>query len=199
MTRYLEFMEQKSLDLTLRFAPNQEFRKVVDVVRSIKLPPIPINEELAAFSVLELLSNSIRAHQERGVGEDVELKYSVSGDNLVIEILDSGRGFDPGRLPYPLDREPDKIDPRSEAFVEYRLRYGNGRFGMGLLAARKTFPAFSLSFVDRERSPCPWFSGLVRGTRIVLSAPLAAEAGSGDNRETEEPYLEELPVAEEEA
>ena len=190
MTPYLKFRETKSLELTFRFCPGQEFRQVVDAVRSVKLPPLPLNEELAAFSVLELLSNSIRAHRERGVREDVELRYSISDNRLKIEILDSGRGFDPGRLPYRLDSPPDSIDPRSETFTEYRLRYGNGRFGMGLLAARKTFPAFSLSFVDRDLSPCPWYSGMVRGTRIVLSAPLASEAWAED--------LEELPPAEEE-
>jgi len=191
MTPYLEFGEQKSLELTLRFAPNQEFRQVVDAVRSVKLPPLPLNSELAAFSVLELLSNSIRAHRERGVREEVELRYSISDNRLQIEILDSGRGFDPNRLPYPLDIPPDRIDPRSEMFAEYRLKHGNGRFGLGLLAARKTFPGFSLSFIDRHRSPCPWYSGMVRGTRVVLSAPLASEAWSDD--------LEELPLAEDES
>lgn len=190
MTPYLEFMNKKSLDLTLRFEPDQEFRQVVDAVRSVKLPPLPLNEELAAFSVLELLSNSIRAHRERGVREEVELRYAILDNRLSIEILDSGRGFDPGRLPYRLDSPLDRIDPRSEAFMEYRLRCGNGRFGLGLLAARKTFPTFTLSFIDRAKCPCPWYSGMVRGTRIMLSAPLASEAWSED--------LEELPPAEEE-
>ena len=189
MTPYLEFREEKRLELTLRFPPNQEFRQVVDAVRSVKLPPLPLNSELAAFSVLELLSNSIRAHRERGVQEDVELRFSICDNRLLIEILYSGRGFDPRRLPYRLDSPPDSIDPRSETFAEYRLRHGYGRFGMGLLAARKTFPAFTLTFVDRDRSPCPWYSGMVRGTRIVLSAPLASEVWSED--------LEELPLAEE--
>ncbi len=190
MTPYLIFEKVKRLELTFRFAPGQEFRQVVDAVRSVRLPPLPLNEELAAFSVLELLSNSLRAHQERGVREDVELRYSISDNRLVIEIQDSGRGFDPGRLPYRLESPPDIIDPRSEAFAEYRMRYGNGRFGMGLLAARRTFPAFVLTFVDRDLSPCPWYSGMVRGTRIVLSAPLASEVWSED--------LEELPMAEDE-
>lgn len=189
MTPYLEYRDSKSQELTLRFAPGQEFRQVVDAVRSVKLPPLPLNAELAAFSVLELLSNSIRAHRERGVGEEVEVRYSIADNRLSIEILDAGRGFDPGRLPYCLDGSPDTVDLRSESFAEYRMRHGNGRFGMGLLAARKTFPAFDLTFVDRDQCPCPWYSGMVRGTRIVLSAPVASEAWSED--------LEELPLAEE--
>jgi len=185
---YLEFHEQQFRDLSLRFAPNQEFREIVDAVRSIRLPPISVNTELAAFSVLELLSNSIRAHRERGIREEVNLNYTLSRGNLEIEILDSGRGFDPSRLPYRLNDSPDRVDPTSTAFTEYRIVYGNGRFGMGLLAARRTFPSFSLTFVDKTLRPCPWFSGLVRGTRILLSAPLISEPKSED--------LEELPLAE---
>ncbi|MCK7460796.1 MAG: ATP-binding protein [Sphingobacterium sp.] len=61
------------------------------------------------------LSNSMQAHRERGVREEVELRYAIADNRLSIEILDSGRGFDPGRLPYRLDSPLDRIDPRSEA------------------------------------------------------------------------------------
>jgi anti-sigma regulatory factor (Ser/Thr protein kinase) len=189
VSQYLEYRQKKCYDLSLRFAPSQEFREVVDAVRSVKLPPISVNAELAAFSVLELLSNSMRAHRERGVQDDVSLCYTLGQDKLEIEILDAGRGFDPSRLPYRLDDPPSRVDPTSEAFTEYRIAHGNGRFGMGLLAARRTFPVFSLSFVDRELKPCPWFSGMVRGTRIVLAAPLVSGGPVSEN-------LDELPLAE---
>lgn len=185
---YLEFRERQYQDLSLGFAPNREFREIVDAVRSIRLPPVAVNAELAAFSVLELLSNSIRAHRERGIREEVVVRYVLREDSLEIEILDSGRGFDPSRLPYRLDEPPGLVDPSSPAFAEYRITHGNGRFGMGLLAARRTFPVFSLTFVDKVKRPCPWFSGMVRGTRVLLSAPLASE----DSVEV----LEELPLAE---
>jgi len=187
---YLEFHDRQFRDLSLRFSPDQEFREIVDAVRSVRLPPLSVNSELAAFSVLELLSNSLRAHRERGIREEVRLKYILGPDCLEIEIVDSGRGFDPSRLPYRLDDPPDRVDPTSAAFAEYRMAHGSGRFGMGLLAARRTFPDFSLSFVDKALCPCPWFSGLVRGTRILLSAPLGLEPKQDD--------LEELPLAEDE-
>lgn len=192
MLPYLEYRHRQCQDLSLRFAPSQEFREVVDAVRAVRLPPISVNAELAAFSVLELLSNSIRAHREHGVKEDVSLWYTLETDRLKIEILDSGRGFDPSRLPYSLSDPPDRVDPTSDVFVAYRSAHGNGRFGMGLLAARRTFPEFSLSFVDRDLNPCPWFSGMVRGTRILLSAPLAFGLSVNEK-------LEELPLAEDTA
>lgn len=188
MKSYLEFHDRRLTDLSLRFAPSTEFREIVDVVRSVRLPSVPVNADLAAFSVLELLSNSIRAHRERGILEDVRLRYVLIGARLEIEILDAGRGFDPSRLPYRLDDPPNDVDPTSRSFVEYRVAYGNGRFGMGLLAARRMFPDFSLTFVDKALRPCPWFSGKVRGTRVILSAPLVEESP--------DEVLEELPLAE---
>lgn len=187
MTPYLEYRKVKSLDLALSFAPTLEFREIVEAVQAVQLPPLPVNQELAAFSVLELLSNSVRAHRERGIREEIRLRYYLKSDSLEIEILDAGRGFDPSRLPYSLDDRPETVDPTSAPFMEYRMRHGDGRFGMGLLAARRTFPFFSLSFVDKSLQPCPWYSGLVRGTKIVLSLPLASAASV---------ELEELPLAE---
>ncbi len=186
---YLEYDQQRTLDLSLRFDPRREFREIVDAVRSVRLPPTAVNDELIAFSVLELLSNSVRAHRERGIDEEVNLRYSVGEDSLSIEILDSGRGFDPSRLPYSLEDPPETVDTVSQRFTEYRAAYGNGRFGMGLLAARRTFPVFNLTFVDKTLQPCPWFSGLVRGTRIQVAAPLVSEESVEE--------FEELPPAEE--
>jgi len=118
----------------------------------------------------------VRAHREKAVAEEVRVGFSAGGGELSVTILDAGRGFDPTLLPYDLEAPPDSIDLLGDSFAEYRERHGGSRFGMGLYIAKRTFPRFRLSFVDREGRPCPWFSGSVKGTRIDLAAPLAPEA-----------------------
>lgn len=138
----------------------------------IAYPPLPVKGELVSYALLELVSNSLRAHRERGVGEPVRVGIEARDKELSVTILDAGRGFDPSRLPYKLDEPVDRIDLMGAAFAAYRERYGGSRFGMGIYVAKTVFPRFQLSFVDRENKPCPWYSGAVRGTRIDLGLPI---------------------------
>lgn len=173
MGSYIVFRSRSVKSLSLSFSPDEEFRSVVDTFGEIGYPSLPINSDLVSFALLELVSNSIRAHRERMVAEPVAVTLDVASEELRATVLDSGRGFDPSRLPYDLAAPVSDVDIMSEDFAAYREIHGGSRFGMGLYVAKKTFPRFSLEFVDAQDQPCPWFSGAVKGTRIELGLPLA--------------------------
>ncbi len=157
-----------------------EFRHIVEDFGTLRFPPIGVNHDLIGFALLELISNSIRAHRERSVLEPVMVTFTASDEELAITVLDAGRGFNPSLLPYDLEASIDTVDLMGDAFAAYRDRNGNRRFGMGIYSVKKIFPRFSLTFIDRAGQPCPWYSGIVKGTRIDL--------GIG--------YIEERDVAE---
>ena len=183
MTSYLEYRSQKLMSLLLTFSPDEEFRVILDSFKDITYPPISVNPELISFALLELVSNSIRAHRERGVTEAVKVKLSIEDGEFRATVQNSGRGFDPTLLPYDINSKPETVDVMSDSFAAYRQQFGGSRFGMGLYVAKKTFADFRLGFVDGAENPCPWFSGTVKGTKIDLSLPLldsdAAMADSG--------------------
>jgi sensor histidine kinase regulating citrate/malate metabolism len=186
MASYIVYRSQQLESLLLSFSPDEEFRGIVDSFSEIGYPPLPVNPELVSFALLELVSNSIRAHREKGVPDKVNVSLRAEGGLLRATVLDAGRGFDPSLLPYDLDAAPDDVDIMSDGFSSYRQRHGGSRFGMGIYVAKKTFRSFSLCFVDSQSSPCPWFSGKVRGTRIELALPLRdgpapAQGGSGED------------------
>lgn len=176
MAPYIAYRSQRGETLQLAFSPRAEFRDIVDSFAEIAYPRLAVSRELVSFALLELVSNSVRAHREKAVAEEVRVGFVAGGGELRVTILDAGRGFDPTLLPYDLEAPPDSIDLLGDSFAEYRERHGGSRFGMGLYIAKRTFPRFRLSFVDREGRPCPWFSGSVKGTRIELAAPLAPPA-----------------------
>jgi hypothetical protein len=184
MEQYIEYRSQRHATLRLEFSPSGEFREVVDRFSEIVYPAISINRELVSFALLELVSNSIRAHREKGIADPVTVTMTAKDGFFTTTVQDAGRGFDPGLLPYDLSAPVEAIDMMSDRFSEYRDLHRGSRFGMGLYVARKTFPRFALCFVDGQGRPCPWFSGMVKGTRIELGLPLpgpgpAQEAGPG--------------------
>lgn len=174
MASYIVYRTQKLTSLLLSFDPGDEFRDIVDNFAEIGYPPLPVNPELVSFAILELVSNSIRAHRERGVAEPVMVDLRAEEGRFRAIVQDSGRGFDPSLLPYDLAARPEEVDVMSGCFVTYRELHEGSRFGMGLYVAKKTFRDFRLDFVDGASAPCPWFSGKVRGTRIELGLPLVA-------------------------
>lgn len=190
MVPYVEYRSQRFSTLLLEFDPAEEFRLAVEKLGELHYPSIPVNPDLVSFALLELLSNSIRAHRDRKVLEPVRLDIAVTEEELAFSVIDAGRGFNPALLPYDLNAPPPAVDLMDSNFTEYRERYGGTRFGMGLFVAKKTFPRFSLSFIDREERPCSWFSGSVRGTKIELGIPLTTiETGPGSATEA---FLEEI-------
>jgi len=171
MVPYVEYRSQRVSTLHLEINPDSEFRIAVDEFGQLRYPPLGVNPDLIGFVLLELVANSLRAHRERGVNEAVRVSFTAEEDGLSVVVVDSGRGFDPSLLPYRLEEPVANIDLMGEAFAEYRERNGGSRFGMGIYSVKKIFPRFALKFVDREGNPCPWYSGMVRGTRIELGIP----------------------------
>jgi anti-sigma regulatory factor (Ser/Thr protein kinase) len=176
MGSYIVFRSRSVKSLSLSFSPAAEFRSVVDTFGEIEYPRLPVNSDLVSFALLELVSNSIRAHREQRVTEPVAVTLNAAGEEFHVVVLDSGRGFDPSRLPYDLAAPVTDVDIMGDAFAAYRDVHGGSRFGMGLYVAKKTFPRFSLEFVDAHEQPCPWFSGAIKGTRIELGLPLALDS-----------------------
>lgn len=173
MTSSIVYRTKEVTSLLLTIDPGTEFRRIVDDFEEIHYPPLRVNPELVSFALLELVSNSIRAHREKGITDAVLVQIAAEGGELRARVQDSGRGFDPSLLPYDIDAAPENVDLMSDAFAEYRRRHDGSRFGMGLYVAKKTFRKFQLAFVDAGDRPCPWFSGKVKGTRIDMTLPLA--------------------------
>jgi anti-sigma regulatory factor (Ser/Thr protein kinase) len=184
MTSYIVYRAEQLTSLLLSFNPETEFRIIVDAFGEIQYPTLPVNPELVSFALLELISNSIRAHRERGVTEAVKVQLESNSGEFQATVLDAGRGFDPSLLPYDLNAAASDVDVMSEPFSDYRRVHGGSRFGMGLYMAKKTFSSFKLCFVDAAGVPCPWYSGKVKGTKIALSLPIADKVESTDDVES---------------
>ncbi len=166
----------------LRFLikPGTPFPRILKSFSDLKFPDSDVADEQITFAILELVANSIRAHQERNTEEDVIVEFRCRDDALQVGILDAGGGFDPSGLPYSFEEPVTAIDLMSPAFMSYRERFGNQRFGMGLVAVRKVFPRFRLVFVDCMKNPVEWPSKVIVGTRIDLELPLGAYGRAGD-------------------
>jgi hypothetical protein len=167
-----EGAEHRSANILVR--PNCEFPTLLGTFNAIRYPDTGVSDEQISFAILELVSNSLRAHRERGKDESVAVRVWIEGALMMVSVSDRGGGFDPSRLPYGLDEPVESLDLMAPGFIAYRERYDNARFGMGLVAVRKIFPVFSLKFVDPSGADLPWPSPGIEGTIIVLGLPLKA-------------------------
>jgi anti-sigma regulatory factor (Ser/Thr protein kinase) len=160
----------------LRFLikPNTPFQEILAYFSEIRYPDTEIADERINFAILELVSNSLRAHQEKQRGESIVVEFRCDENALRVAIQDAGGGFDPAGLPYSFDEPVSSLDMMSPAFESYRERHKNQRFGMGLVAVRRIFPRFSLAFVDNEMNFIDWPSDVIVGTRIDLEMPLSS-------------------------
>jgi anti-sigma regulatory factor (Ser/Thr protein kinase) len=174
------FQDRSSDRIALAINPRGDFREVLKSIDSVCFPDFVSNPDNLRFAVLELISNSLRAHRESGADEAISVEFRCRDRHIEVEIRDFGGGFDPARLPYDLAADPAGVNHNSAAFEEYRERHKNRRFGMGLLVARKTFPGFSLGFFDRQHRAVSWGEASVWGTLIRLST---AKEGADATRE----------------
>lgn len=163
------FQDRPSDRVALAIDPREDFREVLRKIDAVAFPDFVGNPDNLRFAVLELISNSLRAHREIDSQEPIRVEFRSRDRHIEVEIRDFGGGFDPTRLPYDLAADPAGVDHNSAAFEEYRVRYENRRFGMGLLVARKTFPGFALRFFDRQHRAVRWGEASVWGTLIHLS------------------------------
>jgi anti-sigma regulatory factor (Ser/Thr protein kinase) len=169
MSNYFDFQSKQSDQVTVNIYPEADFREILQTLESIHFPDFVSNAENIKYAILELISNSLRAHREKKVDKQVIAVFRTADTKIDIEVKDFGGGFDPKRLPYPLEAPAESIDQTSEAFEQYQKKHKYLRFGMGLLVTKKTFPFFELLFFDEEDQPVKWGDSQVIGTVIRLS------------------------------
>ena len=169
MRNYFDFQNKQSEQVTVNIHPEADFREVLQTLESIHFPDFVENVENIKYAVLELISNSLRAHRERRVERQVIALFRAADTRVDIEVKDFGGGFDPGRLPYPIDAPAEEVDLTSTAFEKYQEKHKFARFGMGLLVTKKTFPFFQVIFFDEEGNPVQWGACQVIGTVIRVS------------------------------
>jgi len=158
-----------SKKVRINISPTVEFREILKVLNNIHLPDYDgVNSDNIEYAVMELLNNSLRAHREKRVNKAIITTFNTFNSHLLINIKDYGGGFDPGKLPYNLEKDHREIDPQSSSFIEYREKNNYLRFGMGLLLARRTFAHFDLIFFDNYGKQVKWESGETAGTIIKL-------------------------------
>ena len=152
----------------IRISPSSEFRRVIHALDCVEIPRLRVSPENLKFAVLELVNNSVRAHRERSEPRDITVDLTTSHKRLLVAVRDFGGGFDPSRLPYPLDADPSTLDIQSESFQSYQKRNNYKRFGMGIFVAMRTSDRFQLFFLDDNDRPVHWEEGRVAGTLIRM-------------------------------
>ncbi|MDC7224838.1 MAG: ATP-binding protein [Spirochaetales bacterium] len=126
-------------------------------------------EEHIVYSAMELVNNALRAHREKGcAGTPVKLKFSAEEEYLMIEVKDSGGGFDTAELPYDLNTPACQVNLESPAFQKYRERHAYTRFGMGILTARQQADRFSLAFHREGKITKRYRKGMTDGTIVTM-------------------------------
>ncbi len=157
--------------------PEANFRDILDILNYLSFPDYINEQDNIRYAVLELLSNSLRAHREKNVKKNIIITFNINDNNLEVSIKDFGGGFDPGNLPYNLEDDPNNIDNTGLKFLEYQKKHNYLRFGMGLLLAKRTFPIFEIIFFNKNEEPVAWSSGPILGTLIkaATGADLYAE------------------------
>jgi hypothetical protein len=159
--------------MILKISPQSQFCSVVREFEKLEYPNTDMPNEQISFALLELISNSMRALNERKSDEPIIVDIWTDERVLMFTVSDKGGGFDPASLPCPLDADVDSVNVMSSDFGAYRQRCDFKRFGIGLVAVRKFFPIFELKFVDNENNEVAWPSTSIVGTIISIGLPLA--------------------------
>lgn len=167
---YLCYKEKKYRSLRLKFSTRVPFQKILHSLNSISFNGTLPNDEQAVYAILELINNSLRAHREQKIEEQISLHLRAQEERIHIRLKDHGGGFDPNRLPYDIHADAGTVDTNGQAFEAYREAYEYHRFGMGLLLAKKIFPGFKLRFYDPQGTFPQWKKETTLGTLIELSS-----------------------------
>ncbi|SRR6056297_488913 len=168
MEKYIEYGSTKCKRLVFRISPETPFQEILAKLNRVKFIGSFIPTEHITYSVLELLNNSLRAQRERNANDPILLRFQERKEGFHIYIRDWGGGFDISELPYDIHTKVDEIDIHNEEFERYRQEHEYMRFGLGLYLARKTFPFFSISFIDPHEKPVEWDPRVTAGTIIEL-------------------------------
>jgi len=166
--RNIIFNKKKYRTVSFKISPRADFKTILDMFNDITLTWSDHELDNYNYAVLELVNNSLRAHRVHRDERPIIVNYSVGESGLKIIVKDKGGGFDPSILPYDLYSPLPDIDLNDEAFQEYRERNHYQRFGMGLYLSKRTFPFFSLIFVNDQDKEVLWGSEDLVGTIVSL-------------------------------
>ncbi len=169
MVHYLFFRNKRYRRLQLNISPKAEFGVILKILNEVSFPGCSVKQEHIVYSILELVNNSIRAHREHRIEENILIRFEAKEGKLHVQVKDFGGGFDLSKLPYDLSSPIEKVDLNGDSFAEYRVKHHYQRFGMGLYITRKAFTEFSISFFDGEGRTMPYKAGKTRGTCIDLA------------------------------
>lgn len=148
---YLKHNGKKYTSVVLKISRSTDFSRILDELHQLYFAGIEEKDlENIRYSILELVNNSIRAHQEMQEDRDILLRFKHTKDEVIITMKDWGGGFDKRKLPYDLDKEVDDLDINNQDFMDYRKKHGYNRFGMGLFITKKTFTHFKLNFIGHQ-------------------------------------------------
>lgn len=164
----LIFAGKQYKSIIIKIAIEAPFKEILKKINELRLPLPEAECEPIRFAVLELVNNSLRAHRERNVQEEIKLEYRIEEERLWITLTDGGGGFDLQSLPYDLSLDPQLIDVNSDRFQEYREKNQYQKFGMGLLSGKKVFPRFEITFYDDEGIKSCWIPERTKGTIIRM-------------------------------
>lgn len=166
--RYIEYRNTKCKKLVFRISPQTPFQQILAKLNAIEFVGCSIASEHITYSVLELLNNSLRAQREKKKLEPILLKFEELQNGFNIYLRDWGGGFDINTLPYDINTRIEEINIHNEDFEQYRQTHDYLRFGLGLYLARKTFPYFSISFINTFEESVEWNPEKTAGTVIEL-------------------------------
>ena len=166
--RHIVYQGRKYKRVILNISGTAPFHEILKRINGLTIPDSPHDDEHIRYAILELINNSLRAHREKKVADTIKTQLRVDAEELKISIVDRGGGFDMTLLPYDIQEAVEGIDTESGQFQEYRERSGYRRFGIGLIAARRLFPFFKVSFYDESGGEIPYDPENVLGTRIDM-------------------------------
>ncbi len=166
---FIMFNNKQYKQISFKFNLETDFREIIKTLDHLVLP----NEESEARNIksglLELINNSLRAHRENKIDESILITFECANSLLTMLIKDQGRGFDPEKLPFPLNSNINEIDINSEEFKEYQEENNYLRFGMGLYLVKKIFNKIDITFHNKNSNIVPWDKEEVSGTTITAT------------------------------
>jgi anti-sigma regulatory factor (Ser/Thr protein kinase) len=160
--------EKEYKHINFNINSKSELSSIFNRISEMEIPDLTIGKEQFLDSIIELINNSVCAHNENNINEPVQIRFSIENRDLHITIKDRGRGFDTSVLPYNLDDPVSAIDINGKNFQIYREKYNYKRFGTGLFNAKKTFDDFKLIFFSNTGRIIPRDSLEKEGTIIEL-------------------------------
>lgn len=92
---------------------------VEEALRRLDLDPD--DAHWIGIAVREAVANAVKHGNQQNPDKKVELDFGVKGDELVIQVLDEGGGFDPGGVDDPL--EPKNVLKPSGRGIFYMKKF----------------------------------------------------------------------------